>query len=438
MTPIKDQERSWNVLVYGLEKVDLNSPSEPIRTRNFTIHFEKYRTPRRFNEYDGVVVFQGIFEKFQWETNYLNQYLTHEYDQDELDKRKKEATLLLKKGGFLVFVLNSQFMDHGDGREFKRTDLAKYHLNYSQFYRENFDTRIAHVDSCVNEFKRFLDLYGAGYTKFTNHNRSLEMLPLARVSNSIVGMVLDRQEYFVPSLIPDNRPEVLIEYFELLVDAVTAVSNKLHQSIPEWVASYTFDEEPLLKAQRAKYVDEIERIDARLSELASHKAALVHTGPALVQDVSAVLSAALGVTVDTEDEFREDATLLDGERKPICVCEIKGINKGVGRENINQADSHRERSGYSEEFPALLIANTFIKSARTIEEKDQEIAKEQVRHAVKMRVLVMRTIDLLGLLRLVLANSISREDARLMVLSNIGWLRVVGNEAVVISGEDVR
>lgn len=435
MATTVEQERTWNVLVYGLEKVGLTAPLESIKGRNFTIHFEKYRTPRRLNEFDCVVIFQGIFEEFEQKTNYHRAYLTHEYDQDELDKRKKEASLLLNNGGVLAFVLNRPFIDHDDRRDFKATDLAKFHLNYPNFYRENYSRRVAHVEPCVSEFKGFLDIYGAGHAQFRNFNNGLEILPIARCSNETVGMIIDRQQYFIPSLVPDNRQEVLSEYFDLLVGAITSFSNKLHQRVPEWISSFKFQEENQLEVERDNHMAEVARIDARIDLLTSYKAALVHTGHALVQDVSAALSAALGVTVDTTDEFREDATLLDQDGKQICVCEIKGINRGVGREHINQTDSHRERSGHGEDFPALLVANTLIKSARTIEEKYQDIAPEQVRHAAKVRVLILRTIDLLDLLRLVLADEISKEEALSLVLGNSGWLRVAGNRVEIMNGQ---
>src|SRR4051812_45121486 len=107
--------------------------------------------------------------------------------------------------------------------------------------------------------------------------------------------------------------------------------------------------------------------------------------------------------------------LIGEDGKVIAVCEIKGINRSVKRENINQTDSHRERSGFDEGFPALLIVNTNIKSARSLAEKDQDIAVEQVKHAVHMHVLIMRTIDLLGLLRLVLCAKQTPETARALV-----------------------
>lgn len=435
MTETESSERQYNVLVFGLEKLTLPVPSEPLRTRNFSISFEAFGTPYRFQEFDGVVVFQGIFEKFERKSNDMGSYLNHVYDVDELDKRKKEAQLLLRQGGFLCFLLTDPFIDRDGGRNFSATDLAKYHLKHDRFYRENFSNRVAHVTPMLDEFKRFLEIYGAASSYFANNNDSLECRVLAQVEQVPVGLLLERTEYFLPSLVPDPRPEVISEYFELLIDAITSVHNKLHVVVPEWATAFQFSEEILLTKERTDLLVEATRINQRLEQLTRFKAALVQTGPELVSNVSAMLAAALGTKVDNVDEFREDVKLFGDDGKVIAVCEIKGINRGVKRENINQTDSHRERSGFGEGFPALLIANTNIKTARSLKEKDLEIANEQVKHAVKMRVLIMRTIDLLGLLRLVFCAKQTPETARTFVLSNVGWLRVKGDEVLILTGE---
>jgi len=434
MADVEAPTRQRNILFYGLERKGLPTPNEPLKSQNFCVYFESYGTARRFQEYDGVVLFQGIFEKFGRSTNYIRSYLTHEYDTDELDKRKKEAALLLSNSGFLCFLLTDPFIDSDDGRDFSSTDLTKCHLNYQGLYRENFRKRVAHVTPAVSEFKRFLEVFGAANTHFNNLNDAIDFRVLAQVRDRPVGFLLEQAEYFVPSLVPDARPDVVTEYVELLVDAVTSVHNKLHQSIPDWVAAYEFEEEIPLHHERADLISKVADIDERLAQLAKYKAALIHTGPALVSDVKSILEVTLGINVDAEDEFREDIKLIGEDKTVLAVCEIKGINRGIKRENINQTDSHRERSGFSDTFPAILIANTNIKSARAIDEKDQELAPEQVRHAVNMHVLLIRTIDLLGLLRLVLAGKLSSQSARTLVLENAGWLRIQGNDVNVLHG----
>jgi hypothetical protein len=435
MTEAESAERNYNILVYGLERKGCPLPSEPLRKRNFSVTFEKYGAACRLNDYDGVILFQGIFERFELKQGMMDSYLSHSCDVDELDKRKKEAKLLLGQGGFLCFMLTEQFMDRNSGRDFRGSDLAKYHLNYPNFFRENFRDRAAHVTPVLDEFKRFFEVFGAASSYFMNHNDSIGFRALARVGDSTVGVLLNQAEYFVPSLVPDARPDVIAEYFHLLVDAITSVHNKLHQSVPDWADSYQFDEEIALTNERTSLLHRISEIETRQLQLTRYKAALVHSGPPLVADVSAILEAVLGTKVDAEDEFREDIKLVGEDGKVIGVCEVKGINRGVKRENINQTDSHRERSGFDASFPAILVVNTGIKTARSIAEKDQEVATEQVKHAVHLRILVIRTIDLLGLLRLVLAGRLTQDDVRKLISSKVGWLRVRSDTVEILTGE---
>lgn len=428
-------ERQFNILVFAAEMRGCPIPREPLKKRNFTLSFEPFSTTHRFQEYDGVILFQGIFETFEEKSNYMSSYLSHACDGDELDKRKKEARLLVGQGGFLCFLLTEPFIDQDNGRDFSATDLAKYHLGYRNFYRENFSRRIAHVDPVLDEFKRFLDVFGAASSHFKWYNDSLDCRVLAKVGDRPVGIVINGSDYFLPSLVPDARLEVVAEYFELLADGLTAVHNKRHQTVPSWIAAYEFEEEKLLSIKAETLREQLAEIDQRVSQLDQYKAALFHSGAELVRDVKQILEVALGVFVDSVDELREDIKLMDKSKKPLCVCEIKGINRGIKRENINQTDSHRERSGFDSSFPAVLIANTAIKSARTLAEKDQEVAVEQVKHAVLMRVLVVRTLDLLGLLRLVLSGKLTQTSALNLLLKNVGWLRIQGDDVQVVSGE---
>ena len=231
-------ERQYNILVLGIERNELPAPPKPIQRRNFILTFEEYGTPRRFQEFDGVILFQGLFERLEDKSNYLSSYLAHYCDTDELDKRKKEAGLLASQGGFLCFLLTKPFIDNDKGRDFSATDLAKFHLNYSNFYRENFSQRVAHVSPVIDEFKRFLDVFGAASSYFKIYDKTLDCRVLAKVGGYPVGLIIQGVDYFVPSLIPDARQEVVVEFFELLAEGLTSVHSKSHQSIPEWIAAY--------------------------------------------------------------------------------------------------------------------------------------------------------------------------------------------------------
>lgn len=431
------EERTYNILIYGIEKQALKAPREALRTRNFCLYFEPFSTQRRFHEFDGVVLFQGIFEHFEWKRGLMDNYLDHSCQDNELDKRKKEAELLLSGGGFLCFLLNRPFVDREDGQDFRGSDLSKYHLNYSDFYRENFQQRIALLNIKSDEFRSFLEIYGAASSHFHHYNRSIEWHVIAEAVGRVVGMIINRTEYFVPTLIPDNVPEVIQEYFTLLADALTSTANKLHQELPSWVSKFSFLEEAELDSELAALGARMAAIAKRKAELSRYKSVLALSSNALVASVVDVLMYGFGIPVDTHDELREDFKMLDDKAQPFCLCEVKGTNKGLKREHLNQADSHRERSGFQEDFPAAIIINTHMKTARSVEEKDQDLAREQILHARKMSVLILRTIDLLRLLALLLNRQITLPEVKNLFTQNSGWLRVNDAGWTIVTGEDV-
>lgn len=156
----------------------------------------------------------------------------------------------------------------------------------------------------------------------------------------------------------------------------------------------------------------------------SFKRILIADGDLLVESVVKVLRLVFHLTVDDSDEYREDIKILDSEGEPIIFGEIKGTNRGVKREHINQSDSHRERAGLPSKFPSLLIINPHIKNSRTIEEKDKEVPKEQVEHALRNDILIIRTLDLLRLLRFHFDNKIELDELIKVLCENAGWLKV--------------
>lgn len=428
------EDRTYNILVYGLNKKGLSAPDEPIVSRNYSISFEPFDTASRFNEYDAVILFKGIFENIQWKSGGYESYLEYSCSRDELDKRKKEAKLLVEKGGFICFLLDDVFIDREDGKNFEGSDLTKFHLNYSNVYRKNFNNRIAHLDIKSDEFRDFLKVYGAANSYFENYNSNLDWRVIAQASRKCSGMIISRNNYFLPTLIPDNRPEIVEEYFTLLVNGLTSSYNKLQISIPEWVKSFKFDEESSLVEEEQVLLTQLQELRERNDTLEQFKSSLAMTGEDLVESLISVFTEGFGILVDGTDELREDFKLLNNESEPFCLCEVKGVNKGVKREHINQADSHRERSGYDEKFPSLLIVNTHIRNARSVEEKDQEIAEEQIRHAVSMNILILRTIDILGLLRMFLGGTLNRNALEALLVKNSGWLRIKNATYEVITG----
>jgi len=423
---VSTTSRTYEILVYGIDKKELTLPSKEIAFRNFKLFFESFKTQERFDDYDGVILFQGTFEWFkEAHDSWGDIHQRLKYDNDELDKRTKELGVLLKKGGFVSFILCEPFIDYVDGDDASYTDLAKKCLNSRSLHRENFSNRVTGIQSKQSEFEKFIERFGAANTYFDCYDKDFDMKVIAVTANDkTVGIILRSQLFFVPALRVENIPDRISEYFQLLAEAVTSVFNKLLVEVPEWVKQFRFGHENGLLSQGTALIKEVEKIHAHLEELQQYKSVLVFDSDQLVNATVNLLTAGFGFRVNRRDDYREDFKILGEKELPVVFGEIKGTNRGVQREYINQADSHRERAGLPSEFPTVLFVNTCIKNARTLAEKDQDVPEEQVRHAKNNKILILRTLDLLRLLKHKMDGKCTSDQVLKIFKEKTGWLKV--------------
>lgn len=299
--------------------------------------------------------------------------------------------------------------------------MAKWALNYPSFYRGNSKYQETALKIVRNEFITFLKNYGAAYTNFSSHNENLELKEICRTSSGTAGLILWNKEYFIPILKPKTHE--FEEYFKLLGDSLVSSNKKLSEEIPEWADEYKFEEEKQLLDEKNTIVQRIGEIDRRLLQFKEFKKCLCYDDELLKESIIKIIQEGFGLLVIDEEEYREDFKIIDTDKNPLVLVEVKGTNKGITREFVNQADSHRERAELNVDFPSILIVNTQIKKSNSLEDKYLDVAEEQVRHAVKMKVLVMRTIDLLNMLYLKEKGAVSAEAFLEILKSENGWLK---------------
>lgn len=420
-----EELRPPRIAVYGLEKVGLTAVSGEHSTATHTLVFETYRTGSEFGEYDGVLLFQGIFERFERQSiPYWESWLEVDCDREMLDRREKEVTSLLAKGGFACIVLCEPFIDEDRHSSFKRTDLAKRLLNRERLHRFSLGGRYTEIRAVAGEFQRFLAAYGAACSTFTWQKDDLDVRPIAKWRTDTVGFSMGNRLFFVPALVPPNDAEKVLQYFHLLAEATLARRERARQEVPPWADTYVFPEEQALRAQLKDQTERIAMTEARLGQLGTFKLALVHDGDVLAEDVRSVLTRGLELRVSLEEDFREDLRIFDDQGGLAALVEVKGTSGGVKREFVNQAESHRERAGVVGQFPSVLIVNTGIKVASSLAAKDLDVAPEQAEHGRRLGVLVLRTLDLLGLVSLKQKGVVSSADVLRILTSSSGWLKV--------------
>ncbi len=419
--------RKYNILVYGAEMVNIDF-NEDIDTKNFKLVFEPYSTSKRFNDFDCVILFQGIFEEYKYSNaSYTRSRLLHKYDKNELDKRNNELRLLMKNNGFVCFLLNRPFRDDEDGNTLTSTDLSKIGCNSRDISRYDLSNRTAGLNCKLNEFNNFIELHGGANSYF--RFRDDDYITIAEKNNEIVGFILWEIFYYLPTLIPDHSYK---EYFTLLADSLTSSYNKIVTSTPDWINDIKISNQIDLEERKKLLTEDINLIDKEIDSLSKYKMILAHDGDKLVKAVKNVLENGLNLTIDSNDVYKEDLKITDKDGNPEIFIEVKGTNKGIKREHVNQVDSHRERAELPNGFPGLLIINTNIKNARNVIEKDKEPPTEQIIHAAKNNVLIIRTLDLLNLLNMYLNKNIDTDEILEIFKTKHGWLKVTDKSYEVI------
>ena len=418
----KAEEHKPLILVYGIDRLDYKVPTNDIETKLCKLHFEPFNTSVKFQDYEGMIIFQGTFEVVEHHNPpYTSSYIKIKCYREELQRRKKQYDLLREKNGFACFLLIAPFLDRDRDGDTTDTDLAKWNLSYYRFYRENIGHQATSLKILRNEFIVFLKNYGASYTKFYSHDEKLELKEICRTSSGTAGLILWNKEYFIPTLKPKTHE--FEEYFKLLGDSLVSSNKKLSEEIPEWADEYKFEEEKQLLDTKNKLAQKIGEIDKRLLQFKEFKKCLCYDDELLKESIIKIIQEGFGLLVIDEEDYREDFKIIDGDKNPLVLVEVKGTNKGITREFVNQADSHRERAELNVDFPSILIVNTQIKKSNSLEDKYLDVAEEQVKHAVKMKVLVMRTIDLLNMLYLKEKGVVPAEAFLDILKSENGWLK---------------
>lgn len=138
----------------------------------------------------------------------------------------------------------------------------------------------------------------------------------------------------------------------------------------------------------------------------------------------------MGIKTYQNDVGEEDFWIVNNDHLELAMCECKGKDNDLTRADINMLDTHREARKRKENFPAILLVNSFNK-ANTLKEKDMPIASNVIEHAVKNNILVLRTLDLFRLLDLYQRKTVTTKEILNKFTSFNGWMKVNTNISIL-------
>ncbi|MCH8821516.1 hypothetical protein IID23_03245 [Patescibacteria group bacterium] len=395
------------ILIYAADQAGYSIDS-PFEIVGHEVDIAGFNSFKQFQDYDGVFTFPGVWAN----------------DHAKLSTKIKEWNLLNKKGGFICVLVDTIL---GDSVDLATKLLKEYEID---FYGVNdgHDLR-----SSYKELDAYLGIYGVAKYSFEGETlEKVNFLPLiSDDQRTCVGFCLNSKIFFLP-VHPKGKDLIQARVlFESIIPAVSSLYSNFNENVPGWVNEFTFENEKNLLGRRKDLEKDLGDIRENLKPFMEYKKLLTLSGEPLRKVVAFVLERGFGYIIDETDNYREDLKILEKpksdsateETKTLALVEVKGVGSNVSRSAINQLDDHKEDNGLDSSFPGILIINTFIKKS-SLEDKDVAVDAQQIAHASKHNVIILRTLDLLRALEIIARDSNKKKEFTNYLLKENGWLEV--------------
>jgi len=133
----------------------------------------------------------------------------------------------------------------------------------------------------------------------------------------------------------------------------------------------------------------------------------------------------VGIKTKRDEIYEEDFWITERNRETVIV-EAKGLDKNLKRPHISKLDEHRGAREKPDEFPALLVVNSF-NNAKSLQEKNKNISTNEIKKAVRTNVLLLRTIDLCNAYTLMEKKVLTPSQLLTSIKKETGWLKVTAS-----------
>lgn len=169
---------------------------------------------------------------------------------------------------------------------------------------------------------------------------------------------------------------------------------------------------------------EIERLRAQLEDSRKAKQILFLTGGALRDEVVKFFTAGLDINASISEQTKEGFWLVaESLGENWGFGEVRDSVGNVSREMLARTMISRSDAGKSDDFPGLLVVNTFNETA-DFEERDQPPPADIIKRASEDHILLVRTLDLLRLRQKEQAGFAGMKEFQEALRGGGGWFEV--------------
>jgi len=174
----------------------------------------------------------------------------------------------------------------------------------------------------------------------------------------------------------------------------------------------------------AELEGEIDRLKTQLEDSRKAKQILFLTDGALRDEVVKFFTTGLDMTAKISEQTKEGFWLVaEALSEEWGFGEVRDSVGNVSREMLARTMINRHDSGKSDDFPAILVVNTFNETA-SLEERDQGPTIDVVKRASEDRVLLVRTLDLVRLRQKEAAGFAGLKEFQDALRGGGGWFEV--------------
>jgi hypothetical protein len=374
-------------------------------------------------QYNPIIIVTGTISNLSPRERKLEQVIAREKEIDNALRKGTHVCILCHDPNDPLFLrlLSSksiQFIKsaiHIPEMFVKRSEFSSFLNDFGTSFgiyssTKGFDYVISTVDKVYVSalFQENITTYGGGYvTGFTckKHNGLITFLP-----------------FFIPQSVGKDWQRA----YKIITDLILSLDTHKKNIIFEhhsWINDFKLDKEKQLESEIVEIENQITPKRISLERLRYLKSTLWLKHDEL-RDVCMQVFSDMALKTLKHDVGQEDFWILDDANSRVCICEIKGKDKHLEMGDLIKFEANRDAAGKDENFPSLLIANTYNRAC-SLSEKDQNIDSNVIQKAVRNNILIMRTLDLLKMFNRYQNNEISTEKLlNILTSPSGGWLRV--------------
>jgi hypothetical protein len=423
--------RDNRVFAYGFDAAGFPPRHESIFLGDTEwLEFIDFNDPKSIETADGVIIPQGIFEKIESRRSTFGPKTRVSVQKSSLLERERQVFNLLRAGKWVCFLVREVVDEVSQGMHLESindTDLCKRILNaFNVGRRHRYHLYIdipREVKAREQEFERYVRDYGKPTTVLeVPRLHPIERHILVELGDQAVGLEFDAQLFFLPFHPPDKNASTALSVAKTVVRAISEYRRSRIVEIPSWVDELRFKSEEELYLEINSLLEKANKLESQLLSWRDYKSILTTSGKHLRNKIVAILESVFDLKVDQE---KNPATMVitDEEHRPVLLMETQSAEGNIDTDAIARIDKDRKTAGLPEHIPAVLFINCDMSVRNIAKRADAAVGEQVIKYAKDLNVLIVRTIDLLFLMRQLESDPYRRSKLIHLLLLGGGWLK---------------